>query len=87
MNISDTLAAREKTHGKFTEHAELSQLLQDTLRSHAGWDALEADQKESLQMIMHKISRIMNGNPNFHDAWHDITGYSKLVADRLEQFQ
>jgi hypothetical protein len=34
-------------------------------------------------MIQHKIARILNGDPNYHDSWHDIGGYSKLVADRL----
>jgi hypothetical protein len=35
-------------------------------------------------MIFHKLARIANGDPNYHDSWHDIAGYAKLVADRLE---
>ena len=27
--------------------------------------------------------RIVNGDPHYHDSWHDIVGYAKLVADRL----
>ena len=30
-----------------------------------------------------KIGRILNGDPNYHDSWHDIVGYSKLTADEL----
>ena len=47
------------------------------------WDNLDFDQKESLEMIVHKIARILNGDPNYDDSWIDIGGYSKLVADRL----
>jgi hypothetical protein len=35
-------------------------------------------------MIVHKISRIVNGNPDKVDHWVDIAGYATLVADRLE---
>lgn len=35
-------------------------------------------------MIAHKLGRIINGDPNYSDSWHDIAGYAKLVADRLD---
>ena len=49
-----------------------------------GWDRLSADQRESLEMVQHKVARILNGDPNYADSWVDIAGYAKLVADRLE---
>jgi hypothetical protein len=42
------------------------------------------DQCEAMDMIFHKIGRILNGDPNYADSWIDIAGYAKLVADRLE---
>jgi hypothetical protein len=42
------------------------------------------DQAEALDMICHKIGRIVNGDPDYADSWIDIAGYAKLVADRLE---
>jgi hypothetical protein len=42
-------------------------------------------QKEALEMICHKMARILNGNPNEHDHWHDISGYSTLVANLLKE--
>jgi hypothetical protein len=42
------------------------------------------DQWEALEMIVHKIGRIVNGNPDKIDHWVDIAGYAKLVADRLQ---
>jgi hypothetical protein len=45
---------------------------------------MDDDQREALDMIAHKIGRILNGDPNYADSWVDIAGYAKLVADRLE---
>ena len=45
---------------------------------------MSADQKESIHMIIAKLSRILYGNPNHVDHWIDIAGYAKLVSDRLE---
>ncbi len=42
------------------------------------------DQWEALEMIIHKVGRIVNGNPDKIDHWIDIAGYAKLVAMRLE---
>jgi len=44
---------------------------------------MSCDQKEALEMIQHKIGRILNGDQYYHDSWHDIIGYAKLVADTL----
>jgi hypothetical protein len=41
-------------------------------------------QWEALEMIAHKIGRIVNGDPDYADSWIDIAGYAKLVADELQ---
>jgi len=46
---------------------------------------LNNDQREALEMIAHKIARILNGDPNYADNWIDIAGYATLVANRLEK--
>lgn len=85
MNINDTLQERGKRYGEFKDHAEISQCLQWDMRQTSGWHKLEADQAEALEMIAHKIARILNGDPNYDDSWHDIAGYATLVADRLRK--
>ena len=45
---------------------------------------MESDQEDALMMISVKISRILNGDPNYSDNWRDIAGYATLVADRLD---
>ena len=52
------------------------------MRDHGIYE-LSPDQAEALDMIAHKIARILNGDPNHHDHWHDIAGYATLIADRL----
>ncbi len=83
MNINDTLAEREKTHGSFETHAQISQKLKLVCYTFSQSE-LSQDQKEAIDMICHKLARILNGNPNYHDHWHDIAGYATLVANRLD---
>jgi len=83
MTIEKTLKQRQKTHGDFATHAAISQELKAVLWEH-DFQELDADQIEALEMICHKIARVLNGNPNHHDHWHDIAGYATLVGDRLK---
>jgi len=88
METKDLLAERGKTHGDFTNHAKATQELKlwarDLYFETAGspWDRLNKTQREALDMIFHKIGRILAGDPDFRDHWDDIAGYAKLVADR-----
>lgn len=84
-DINKTLTERGKRYGTFQGHAEISQRLKGVLmkfEAERGCD-LDPDQREALQMICHKIARIINGDPDYADSWHDIAGYAQLVADRL----
>lgn len=81
--IEDTLQARGQNYGRFVDQAVYVQRLKDVLRAGPSWEKMQDDQREALDMIVHKISRILNGNPDYTDSWHDIVGYAKLVEDRL----
>jgi hypothetical protein len=82
MMITEILDERGKRYGKFKDHAEISQRLKYVVRDRK--DSLSDDQREALEMICHKIARIINGDPNYADSWIDIAGYAQLVADRLQ---
>lgn len=84
MNIEETLIDRGGKYGSFAAHADITQRLKEILRSHYGWKLLTDDKCESLEMIMHKIGRIMCGDPEYKDSWHDIVGYAKLIDDSLD---
>lgn len=83
MTIEGTLAERGARYGDFVTHAKITQRLKWAMKNETKWQQLEDDQKEALEMVAHKIGRILNGDPNYHDSWHDVIGYIKLVADRL----
>ena len=78
-NIDSTLDERGSRYGDFEEHAFITQDLKAVMQETPNWDLLKADQKEALEMTAHKIGRILNGDPNYIDSWHDIIGYIRLV--------
>jgi hypothetical protein len=80
-NIREILAERRHTHGNFDDHATITQQLKRTMTNHGGWMNLSHAQREALEMIAHKIGRILAGNPCLADHWADIGGYAQLVAD------
>ena len=85
-NIDETLDARAQDYGKFKDGAALMQGIKRLLADHARMHnkTFADDQWEALEMIVHKIGRIVNGNPDKVDHWVDIAGYAKLIADRLQ---
>ena len=82
-SIDATLAERGNRYGSYPEHARITQAIKAAMADSPNWAGLAADQRETLEMVAHKVGRILNGDPDFHDSWHDINGYVKLVADRL----
>lgn len=83
ISTSDTLEERGKRYGNYLHQTEISSAIKETFRGDA-FDEMETDQQDALEMIAVKISRIINGDPNYSDNWRDIAGYATLVADRLD---
>ena len=81
--IQKTLEERGKRYGSFFDHANIAQCMKTAWWSYPGWQNLKNDQRQALEVIADKIARILNGDPNYVDNWHDIQGYAKLVEDRL----
>lgn len=85
-DVNATLDARALNYGTFKDGAALMQSIKRTMAAHAATHGktFADDQWEALEMIVHKIGRIVNGNPDVTDHWVDIAGYATLIADRLE---
>lgn len=83
--IGKTLDERGSRYGLFVDQASCSQALKNALdyQLRIRHKHIDADMLEALEMIMHKIARIVNGDENYTDSWHDIAGYATLVEDRL----
>lgn len=85
-SVDAVLDSRAKDYGKFIEGAEIMQMLKRLVHGYIErrGTPLAFDQREAIDMIIHKLGRVINGNPDKVDHWTDIAGYATLVAERLE---
>lgn len=82
--LTTILEERKRQHGDFSVHAAISQQLKAVAQSDlGGYSAMSDTQREAIDMILHKVARILAGNPNHHDHWDDIAGYAKITRDRI----
>lgn len=81
--IDKLITERGSRYGKFKDGAEIMQELKDVMREVDGWRNLTPSQREALDMIQHKIGRILNGDPTYDDSWKDIAGYATLIVNEL----
>lgn len=77
------LNERGSTHGDFSESSVFVQSVKDITKNSQNWGGLQTNQKEAIEMIIHKIGRIMYGDYNFKDHWADIAGYATLIEKNL----
>lgn len=83
MGVNTLIAERGSRYGKFADGAEIMRDLKHVMHKVDGWNNLTASQKEALDMIQHKIGRILNGDPTYDDSWKDIAGYATLIVEEL----
>lgn len=81
--IDKTLNERQHTHGDFKTNAACSQALKKVCLAHNSTDLTHV-QQEAVDNICQKLARILTGNPNHVDNWHDIAGYATLAERELE---
>ena len=83
-NVHEMLEGRATRYGTFEGHARISQALKRAMQDSPNWSKLTDVQKEGLEMVQHKIARMLNGDPLYLDNIVDIVGYSTLVKDVME---
>lgn len=86
MSVDAILDDRGSRYGNYLDQAtitnDLLRVIDGNLRKRG--KTLQPDQADAMNMIAVKISRIINGDPDYADNWKDIAGYATLVAERLE---
>lgn len=70
-----TTDIRPQTHGDALRQFNVAQDLKEVMHNSLNWPHLNRVQREALEMTATKISRILNGDPNFDDHWLDAEGY------------
>ncbi len=83
-SITAVLTQRGSRYGSFDDNARIAQELKVAMRSGASWGALSDAQKEGLEMVQHKIARMVNGDPTYMDNVIDILGYTTLFKNSME---
>lgn len=78
------LQARGQTHGKFEMNAYYSQVIKGIVHAAEPWAGMPAAQKEAMEMIILKMSRILSGQTKYKDHWDDIAGYAKLGSEACD---
>jgi len=79
------LVERESKYGDYTELARITRVLRATLYTGPSWDGAMSVHQDALHMIVVKLARIVNGDPDHEDHWRDIAGYATLAADRCKK--
>ena len=85
QTIEATLAERQAQYGCFEDVARTTGKIMEALSEVRvnGLNDLPYPHRMALYMIASKMARIVNGDFNSIDGWHDIGGYSKLIEDLL----
>ena len=79
------LQEREKTHGSFKLNAEISQRLKTLFSEYPSYAAMSNVQREALDMIALKLSRVLSGQWDYKDHFDDIAGYAKLASEACDK--
>src|SRR6266403_2258391 len=75
------LTDRHSTHGSFEDNARISQGLKEWMRGSPGWSKLTDVEREAMDMIALKFSRVLSGKSLEKQHWEDIVGYGQLVLN------
>ena len=81
---AEILEERGREYGSFARHARISRDLKTAAQWGMGGKTFDPVMAEALDMIFHKIARILNGNPMNRDSWADIAGYAELVVKEID---
>lgn len=84
-SVAGTLEQRGEKYGPYGEMAGLAQMIKNAMRCArlSNWDDLPAAYRESLDMIATKVARILCGDADNLDTWHDIQGYAALIEHEI----
>lgn len=93
VGVDAILEQRGAAYGDFRYQAVLARAFKDLAAP--AYDNLEqrsdlhsstvATIEEGMDMVLHKISRLLNGDITHLDSWDDIIGYATITVQRIRQ--
>lgn len=75
--LTRMLQERGHTHGSLLDQAAMAETLQRAAHMSPQWLGKGVVTRYTLNMILIKISRIIEGDETFADHWDDIIGYAE----------
>lgn len=81
--VDATLSERQASYGCFEDVAFVTENIINVLKK-CNYDSMPHTHKMSMYMIASKMARLVNGDFNHLDSWHDIQGYAKLIEDLIK---
>jgi hypothetical protein len=86
-NIEDLIGKvtneRKSRYGDYSLQAVVEQRIKRAMESSTNWGSLDDVKRSSFQMIAVKISRILEGDPEYDDNYIDGEGYFRIARERL----
>ncbi len=77
----ELLTERGTTHGDFHENALYAQQLRALWRASPKWSQIHPVQREALDNLATKLSRILSGQAECRQHWEDVEGYAHLALE------
>ena len=84
-DIEAIMILRRERYGDFKDFADVAQDLKTVMHSTPNWTALTPAMREGLDMIQHKIARMLVGDPFYMDNIDDIVGYATCIKQTMEK--
>lgn len=88
LETAELIQERGTSHGQYSNTARYIQQLKRIVanacveRHRRGQEPLTDQERESLEMVMHKAGRILSGDSHFEDHWKDIEGYARIAIQK-----
>lgn len=83
--VQNVVRNRDASYGGFGGIAKTCQDFKEIARNCPSWNSLTPCEKEGIDMIFHKITRILYSPQKIRDSWVDIGGYCRATLAALDK--
>ena len=84
-DVEETIEDRRNKYGEYKDYAKICSEFKAVCVNNNLSTNFTYIHEEALDMIFSKIARVLNGDSNLVDNWHDIAGYAHLVEIELNK--
>lgn len=85
LELESILNNRAGSYGSYNEVAKIQTQIIDLLRSAKGYNKLKSSTILAIEMIIHKIIRLVNSGKEKEDTLMDIAGYALLALAEIKE--